>query len=324
MAPAVSVIIPVRDRRDLLRRTLDSLAGQTWRDFEVLVVDDGSVDGSGDVAHGRAADGLPVTVLDGGGQGAVAARIKGVCASTAPVLAFTDSDCEPAPDWLERGLAHIEAGADVVQGRTEPTGPVLPIQRTVWVTEEDGLYATCNVFYRRTAFDAAGGFDPTDAERIGFRPGPRLRDLGFGEDTTLGWRVRRRGASRFASDVVVRHHVFPPDVRSHLERALNAGGFASLVAEVPELRTVFLERRYLLGGPQRVPLYLAVLLGALGARRMAGLALSGWVVGHALALRARSPDRQTAVAALPATLAGDAITAGSLLAGSLRARRLVL
>jgi glycosyltransferase involved in cell wall biosynthesis len=43
----VSVIIPVRDRRDLLGRTLDALDRQEFRDFEVIVADDGSADGSG-------------------------------------------------------------------------------------------------------------------------------------------------------------------------------------------------------------------------------------------------------------------------------------
>lgn len=322
--PRVSVIVPVRDRRALLRLTLDSLAAQTLADHEVIVVDDGSVDGSADEARASADAGRPVRVLDAGGVGAVAARAMGVKAARAAVLAFTDSDCQPAPDWLERGVARIAAGADVVQGRTEPTRVVRPLERTVWVTQDDGLFATCNIFYRRSAFERAGGFDEAAGARIGFRPGRRLRHLGFGEDTLLGWRVRRCGRSEFAPEVVVRHHVFDADVRYHLLRAVNAGGFAALVREVPELRGVFLNHRWWLGPPTRLPIYTAALLLLAGRRKLAGASLLAWTGAHARALWGLPSSPRRRLASLPVVLAGDLLTAGSLLAGSARARTVVL
>jgi glycosyltransferase involved in cell wall biosynthesis len=323
-APRVSVIVPVRDRRDLLGPCLDSLAEQTLADHEVIVVDDGSTDGSGEAARARSAADPRLRVLDGGGAGAVAARVLGVKAARSDVLAFTDSDCQPAPDWLERGVARIDRGADVVEGRTEPTRPVRPLERTVWVTQDDGLFATCNVLYRRSAFDAAGGFDEDDGPRVGFRPGRRLRDLGFGEDTLLGWRVRRQGHSEFASDVLVRHHVFEVDVRSHLLRATNAGGFAVLVREVPELRTVFLRHQILLGPPTRLPLYAAAGLALTGRGRASAAATLVWMAAHANTLRRSAGSPRRRVAALPVVLAGDLVTAASLLAGSVRSRTIVL
>jgi glycosyltransferase involved in cell wall biosynthesis len=322
--PQVSVIVPVRNRRDLLAKLLDSLAAQTVEDHEIVVVDDGSTDGSGDEARDRAAAGAPITVLDGGGRGAVEARCLGVSVARGPVLAFTDSDCQPAADWLERGLAHIAAGADVVQGLTEPTGVVRPLERTVWVTADDGLYATCNVLYRRSAYDAAGGFDRAAGERIGFRPGRTLRGLGMGEDTLLGWRVRRAGHSVFAADVIVRHHVFPPDVREHLSRSWNAGGFASLVREVPELRDVFLRHRFLLGSTGRLPLYGAGILVLARRHKVAAAFGAMWIANHALQSRRSPGSLKRRAASLPVVLLGDAISAASLIAGSIRARRLVL
>jgi glycosyltransferase involved in cell wall biosynthesis len=322
-APRVSVIVPVRDRRALLASTLDALAAQTLVDHEVIVVDDGSVDGSGDEARARVGT-QPVRVLESDGRGAVAARSLGVKAALAPVLAFTDSDCQPAPDWLERGLARIDAGADVVEGRTEPTRVVRPLERTVWVAEDDGLFATCNVLYRRSAFERAGGFDHAAGDRIGFRPGRGLRDLGFGEDTLLGWRVRREGRAEFAPEVVVRHHVFDPDGWGHLTRAVNAGGFAILVREVPELRGAFLRHRVFLGSSVRVPLYVAGLLAVAGRRRPALLSLLAWVAAHGRALQRVPSSPRRRAASLPVVLAGDVVTAASLLAGSAKARTVVL
>lgn len=322
--PKVSVVVPVRDRRVLLGRLLDCLAVQTVVDHEVIVVDDGSVDGSGDEARSRADTGEPITVIKGDGSGAVAARCAGVAAARADVFAFTDSDCEPAPDWLEQGLARIAEGADVVQGRTEPTTVVRPLERSIWVTFDDGLYATCNVFYRREAFEHAGGFDITAGGRIGFRPGASLRALGFGEDTLLGWRVRRSGRSVFAPEAIVRHHVFPPDPRNHVRRAFNAGGFAMLVREVPELRDQFLNRRLLLGPPTRVPLYLAMALALLRRPGATIASLGAWVAGHAWLLHAVPGTTRRKVASLPVVLAADAVTAASLLVGSVRSRAVVL
>jgi glycosyltransferase involved in cell wall biosynthesis len=318
------VIVPVRNRRELLGDLLRALANQTVTDHEVIVVDDGSVDGSGDAARARAAAGQPVRVLDGAGRGAVAARRLGVAEAYAPVLAFTDSDCQPAHDWLERGLARITAGADVVQGRTEPTREVLPLERTVWVTAEDGLYATCNVFYRRDSLEAAGGFDQTAGRRIAFRPGRHLRDLGFGEDTLLGWRVRRLGRSEFAPEAVVRHHVFPPNLREYALRAWNAGGFTALVREVPDLRRVLLRHRVVLGPPTRLPLYGAALLAVAGRRRAALVAACGFVGGHAWLLRRAPGSAARRAAALPVIAGADVVTAASLVAGSARSRSLVL
>lgn len=322
--PRVSVIVPVRNRRDLLAKLLDSLAAQTITEYEVIVVDDGSSDGSGNEAHERARAGAPVVVLDGAGRGAVEARLLGVSVARGSVLAFTDSDCQPEPDWLARGLHHIDAGADVVQGRTEPTGIVRPLERTVWVTKDDGLYATCNVFYRRSAYDAAGGFDAAAGREIGFRPGHTLRDLGMGEDTLLGWQVRRHGNSVFAPDVVVKHYVFPADAQAHLSRAMNAGGFPVLVREVPELRNLFLDRRVFLGGPRRVCLYGAAVLMLSRRPRAAAVLGAAWILWHGAELRHQPGSKMRRAAAFPIVLIGDAVTAASLLAGSLRARRLVL
>ena len=110
-APRVSVVVPVRDRRDLLRDLLAALDVQTLRDFELIVVDDGSVDGSAELAESTIVAGQPVRVLRQEGLGAVAARQRGAADSRGEVLAFTDSDCTPVPGWLAAGVGSIEAGA---------------------------------------------------------------------------------------------------------------------------------------------------------------------------------------------------------------------
>ena len=323
--PRVSVVIPVKDRRALLTAALDALAAQTYADLEVIVVDDGSSDGSGEVAAGRTVHGRPVRVLPGGGLGAVHARQVGVAAARGDVLAFTDSDCAPDPRWLEHALAAIDAGADAVNGLTRPARPMAPLERSMGSGTE-GLYPTCNMLYRRAAFDAAGGFDAEAGGRLGFRLDRRTRGDGFGEDTLLAWRVRRAGGDvRYVPEAVVEHAVLPPDVRELASRALRVAAFPALVRDVPELRETPLVRwGWQLGARTRLPVY-ALAASLLTGRRRAALASLAWWAG------ARAADLRTApvgwgrrAAVLPAEMAVDALTAGALVVGSARARTTLL
>jgi hypothetical protein len=304
-APRVSVVVPVRDRRALLRELLDALAAQTFADFEVVVVDDGSTDGTPDEARADADAGRPVRLVVNEGRGAYAGRRTGVAASSAPYLAFTDSDCVPTPEWLAAGVAALDKGADVVNGLTLPTRAARPFERTM-SSGEEGLYPTCNVFYRRDAYDAAGGFDGTAADRFGFRQ-------------------RRRRVAAFAPDAVVHHQVLPRDTRDLLRRTVMMRAFPALFREVPELRGGTLVRHgAVLSGPGRVALYAAG--AALVARRprTAVLALGWWAAARANGLRGEGGSVGERLASLPALLALDLLTIGCLLVGSARYRTVVL
>jgi len=324
-APAVSVIVPVRDRRRLLRQCLDGLAAQTRADHEVIVIDDGSVDGSAAEAEADAEAGRPVRLLRTPGVGAVGARRLGVEAARAPVLAFTDSDCVPSPRWLECGLEAIDGGAVLATGPTWPDGHARPLERTLASDGRDGLYATCNIFFRRGAYAAAGGFDPGAGARFGFRPGRVLAGTGFGEDTLLAWRIRRSGGRvEVCEEAVVRHHVFPADPVESMRRAWAAGAFPALVREIPELRTTFLVGRWFLGGPWRIGLYAGVAAGLFHRRRLAAGGLAAWILWRGRLSLATEVSRRRALWSVPADLAVDALTGAALVVGSVRHRSVVL
>ena len=325
--PRVSVIIPVRDRRELLTATLEALARQTYPDFEVVVVDDGSADGSGEVASDWGRRGLPVLIVRTAGVGAVAARCAGVDEARGEILAFTDSDCVPEEGWLEAGVAAIEKEADVVQGVTLPAGPAAPLERSITHRGPEGLFATCNVFYRREAYEQAGGFDGAAGGRFGFRAGGQGRALGFGEDTLLGWRVSRLGHSAVASDAIVRHAVMKPSVKELLWRAWMTGGFPALVREAPELRSSLLRQGVFLGY-RRVPVYAAIVSAVFGRGSLRPILVSAavawWIVARTrYAMRFRG-SRRRRLAAVPVEMAVDAVTAASLVGGSARSRTVVL
>jgi hypothetical protein len=319
----VSVIVPVRNRRSLLAQMLDALDAQEFQAFEVIVVDDGSTDGSDALAERTTIAGSAVRLVRSSGRGAVEARIAAVDVAAGEILAFTDSDCRPAPGWLARGVAAIDAGADVVNGLTLPDGAVGPLERSVWSGEEN-LYPTCNVFYRREAYDKVGGFDRTATLRWGFRFSERARGLGACEDTLLGWQVRRAGIAVHEPEALVLHHVFPADLGEWMSRGVMLGSFPAVIREIPELRETIVPRGILFGQYSRVPLYAMIAAGLLRRRRALGSLAAVWVAMKARELRQTGVPAAKWLPALPGSLVVDIVNAAALVSGSARARTLVL
>jgi glycosyltransferase involved in cell wall biosynthesis len=331
----VSVVMVTRDRRELVARALDALAVQTRPADEVLVVDNGSSDGTAQLLAERVKQQHPagLKLVPAPASLSVAeARNAAVAASCGEVIAFTDDDCRPRPQWVETLLAGFAGGVGLVQGRTvaDPSQELRPLSRTQWTPAEFGLYETCNIAYRRAALDAGGPpapegpFDLGFADQISGLLGRWFGRYPFGEDTELGWRVKRAGAgSRFAVHAVVEHHVFPPDPRLAIRRGILAAGFPLVIERVPELRDIFLWNRYLLGS-QRLRVWGAI--GGLGLVAVTGKLEPG-VLALPYAWRLVQPHRRgrkPRLRAAPVVVAKDLVETASLVYGSLRARRLVL
>ncbi len=101
----VTIVIPVHDRAASLQRLLQSLAPLRARGITVVVVDDGSADGSGDVARAVGA----TLLRNEDALGPAAARNAGAALVTTPLVAYLDSDVVPGDGWLDSCLAHLDA-----------------------------------------------------------------------------------------------------------------------------------------------------------------------------------------------------------------------
>lgn len=126
-AARVDVVVPTYRRPGLLVRCLAAIAAQHHPAARVIVVVRANDDASKRAAHeaGVARDSLHVIEVQT--PGVVAAMTAGVAASTSPVIAFTDDDARPRPDWLGRIVAYFEdptvggvGGRDVVAGQESP------------------------------------------------------------------------------------------------------------------------------------------------------------------------------------------------------------
>jgi len=233
---SVTVAVVVKDRREQLARCLDAIATQTRAPDDVVVVDNGSTDGTPDLVRER---GLRL-VMQLGPLGA--ARQAALDATRTDLLAFTDSDCRPRPGWLSALLAVAAEGHAVVQGRTVPeAGEQRRWSATQDISAFSDLYECCNLLYRTDVLRAAGGFDTGDTF--------------FGEDTVAGWRVRRlAGRGAFAPDAVVEHDVTHPGPLWHVRRGLSYASWPRLVREFPEMREQLLWHGFLLRRQQLVVL----------------------------------------------------------------------
>ena len=95
----ISVIVPVYNVRTYLEKCFDSVAGQSWRNLEIILVDDGSTDGSGELCEELAGRDSRVRVIHKKNGGLGSARNAGIDAAKGELLSFVDSD-----DWIEGGM----------------------------------------------------------------------------------------------------------------------------------------------------------------------------------------------------------------------------
>ena len=112
--PRVTVVLPTFNRAAFLPEAFDSIARQTFKDWELVVVDDGSTDQTrAAVAEFAESHSQPVHYVFQANSGPSAARNRGVARAVAPYVAFFDSDDLWRPDYLAAGVAALDANADV-------------------------------------------------------------------------------------------------------------------------------------------------------------------------------------------------------------------
>lgn len=109
----ISVIVPVYNVEPYLRKCLDSVVGQTYRDLEILIVDDGATDGSGKICDEYAATDHRLQVIHQNNKGLSEARNRGIDIATGDYILFVDGDDWIEPNTVEYLLqACIDYGAD--------------------------------------------------------------------------------------------------------------------------------------------------------------------------------------------------------------------
>ena len=286
----VSVIIPAYRAAATIGRALASVAAQTMRPKEAIVVDDGSDDGTAEAAQAAASimAGIPLKVLTQPHGGAGAARNRALCEASGTYVAFLDADDEWLSEKLRRSMEHLEGTDNILvahdgwfvgdDGETliacaqrfrEERDPFVTLYRK-------GYIATCSVVARRDAV-LAEGFDES---------------LPNAQDFELWLAMLREPGTRFLvfDDPLVRYHPSKSGITSHTAAAAHV-----LPGDRPPLRPESFGATRFGAGEPGVP-------GTGHPRRgVPGLPVAGQPDGHAADGPgvAPQPDIRRRVAARP-------------------------
>ncbi len=212
-SPRISVIIPTRNRRELLQSCLISLKGLSYprEKWEVIVVDDGSIDGTFAGVKEIKKD-FPASLLcyQERENGISAAKNVGINKARGDVLIFTDDDCTFEPGWIEKLINHFDSPAVGMVGGPDRSPKnssflvkcldytVTSLVGTGGVRRKEGIRMAryyprgFNMAVSREAIEKVKGFDET---------------LAAGEDIDLAFRTGKAGyALRYAPDAGVCHY----------------------------------------------------------------------------------------------------------------------
>jgi GT2 family glycosyltransferase len=198
--PKMSVVIATYNGARTLRECCEALRRVRYANVEVIVVDDGSADGSG-----RIADACGFRLITTENRGLAAARNTGIAAASGEIVVFLDDDAYPDPDWLTYLALEFEQGGFAGVG-----GPNLPVPNDgltadavaaapggpthVLLSDREAEHIPgCNMAFRRSWLVEIGGFD--------------ARFRAAGDDVDLCWRVQEQGGKLgFAPAAMVWHH----------------------------------------------------------------------------------------------------------------------
>lgn len=202
----ISVVIPTYNRADSLKNCLNSLKKQIFKDFEVIIVDDGSKDNTKEVFDLLKNENFRYVYKENGGQSS--ARNLGVREAMGDIIAFTDDDCVVCPEWLKEVNDRFVGDVKCVKGRTEVMN-ISPFTKKI----KKHIYssssaATNNIAYNRSAIMSVGLFDES---------------MRLHEDLDLLWRFKLAGFKKSYNDDMVVFHEFEKNMGEFKKVCFNRG-----------------------------------------------------------------------------------------------------
>jgi|AntDeeMinimDraft_4_1070355.scaffolds.fasta_scaffold02553_3 glycosyltransferase involved in cell wall biosynthesis len=187
----ISITIPTHNRAHLISRAIQSILDQTYTDWELFVVDDGSTDDTGEVMSKFTQD-PRINYHKKKKEGATIARNKGVEMASGEFITFLDSDDEAAPNWLEsydkiiqdNNAQVISCGKATYDHNGEKISETFPKELKDLFPDIKSQFTNGGTYIlKRSIFNTIGGFDPKSSSgqhtEMGFRLVPYCQEQGI-------------------------------------------------------------------------------------------------------------------------------------------------
>ena len=168
VSPIVSVVIPTYNRKNIIPRAIESVLNQTYKNFEIIIVDDGSTDGTIDFLTNQYDSKLKCVLQKN--QGASSARNRGINEAKGKYIAFLDSDDEWVASKLETQMAFLEKNPEIALlcGKTYRSDDIKKTNSYLTKKIIGNLFTTLyshsfvstpTVIVKKNILDQVGGFD---------------------------------------------------------------------------------------------------------------------------------------------------------------------
>lgn len=216
-SPTVGIVIPAYNCEKTILNTLHAVLAQTHADIDLIVVDDGSTDKTAEIIH--SVRGVRYIYQDNAGP--ATARNRGAQEVKSDLVFFTDSDCIPRKDWIERALGYFEdPSVAVVAGSYGIANPENILARCVHkeilyrhhrlMPLYPKVFGSYNFGIRKKVFEIVGGFNTSYRHASG-------------EDNDLSYKILKAGYKIYFAKEALVDHYHPEKVKKYLREQYRHG-----------------------------------------------------------------------------------------------------
>lgn len=216
-ASSVSVVVPAFNAQTTIRQTIQAILNQTYPHVQIIIVDDGSEDGTASIVKSF----QKINYLYQDNAGPAAARNHGAGAATSEIIFFTDADCAPHPDWIEKILNSFNQPAvGVVCGSYGIANPQSLLARCIHkeilfrheklMPDYPEVFGSYNFAVRKKLFDEVGGFNT-------------VYRSASGEDNDLSYKIIKAGYKIFFNKTALVDHFHTTRLIKYLKEQYRHG-----------------------------------------------------------------------------------------------------
>ena len=210
----ISILVPIYNAENCIKRCLDSILGQTYRDLEIVLINDGSKDNSLSIIQGYSKRDKRIKIINQENQGVASARNTALRNATGEAILYVDADDWIEPEMIEKMCSLMDKNIDIVfcgsdhAEEKKTVKRVSDIRYEVWSQEEQQqefmLHQKMtgmlwNKLIRRSLTEEVY-FD----ERVG-----------YGEDAQFLWKILKKSKKMIVTNEILYHHVLDENSISH-------------------------------------------------------------------------------------------------------------